>query len=153
MRILKDLRDRYSGERRNPFNEIECGDHYARAMAGWSVIDALSGVRYDASGSALEILPAPARDQGLRLPFVGANGWGTLWQRARDGRFDLELDVRYGTVPVRSLTVAGVRGMPALAIAGTPVAIERSQDATGTLLIPGSVEIEAGSSLRLSIAE
>jgi hypothetical protein len=27
---------RYDGRRRNPFNEIERGDHYVRTTAGWS---------------------------------------------------------------------------------------------------------------------
>ena len=43
LRILEALRGRYDGRRRNPYNEIECGDHYARAMAGWSVLEALGG--------------------------------------------------------------------------------------------------------------
>lgn len=152
MRILKDLRDRYSGERRNPFNEIECGDHYSRAMAGWSVIDALGGVRYDASSATLAFMPAPGREQGLRLPFVGADGWGTLWQHETDGRFEVELEVRYGSVTLRTLTVDAAFGTPALAIGGKPVAIERSEDSAGTLVIPGGLEVRAGETLRFTIS-
>src|SRR5260221_8971047 len=38
--ILEGVRGRYDGTRRNPYNEIECGDHYSRAMAGWSLLQA-----------------------------------------------------------------------------------------------------------------
>ena len=31
-----NVRARYDGERRNPWNEPECGHHYARAMSAWS---------------------------------------------------------------------------------------------------------------------
>ena len=39
-RVVRNIRDRYDGLKRNPFNEAECGHHYARAMAAWSVLRA-----------------------------------------------------------------------------------------------------------------
>ena len=36
--VVKDIRDRYDGRKRNPFDEAECGHHYSRAMAAWSVM-------------------------------------------------------------------------------------------------------------------
>ena len=39
-RIVRDIRDRYDGKKRNPFDEAECGHHYARALAAWSVLRA-----------------------------------------------------------------------------------------------------------------
>ncbi|MET1005965.1 MAG: GH116 family glycosyl hydrolase, partial [Propionibacteriaceae bacterium] len=41
-RIVADVRDRYDGRRRNPFNEVECGHHYARSMASWGLVEAWS---------------------------------------------------------------------------------------------------------------
>jgi uncharacterized protein (DUF608 family) len=41
--IVKAVRDRYDGLRRNPWDEVECGHHYARAMSSWGVLLALSG--------------------------------------------------------------------------------------------------------------
>lgn len=38
--VVRDIRDRYDGEKRNPFDETECGHHYVRAMAAWSVLKA-----------------------------------------------------------------------------------------------------------------
>ena len=40
---VANIRARYDGERRNPWDEAECGSHYARAMAAWTVVLALSG--------------------------------------------------------------------------------------------------------------
>lgn len=41
--------------KRNPFNQYECGSWYARALASYSLIQALTGVRYDAVTKALHI--------------------------------------------------------------------------------------------------
>ena len=43
---IGNIRARYDGEKRNPWDEAECGHHYARAMAAWSGVLALSGFRY-----------------------------------------------------------------------------------------------------------
>ena len=37
----------FPGRRRNPFDEAECGHHYARAMASWGLVVALTGFGYD----------------------------------------------------------------------------------------------------------
>ena len=47
--VVRDIRSRYDGERRNPFDEAECGHHYARALAAWSVFRAIA--RRDAEGT------------------------------------------------------------------------------------------------------
>lgn len=46
--IVRECRERYDGRVRNPFNEIECGHWYARAMASYGMLQGLTGVRYDA---------------------------------------------------------------------------------------------------------
>jgi uncharacterized protein (DUF608 family) len=43
---IRDIRARYDGQRRSPFDEAECGHHYARAMASWGAVLALSGFDY-----------------------------------------------------------------------------------------------------------
>lgn len=53
--IVRTLRSRYDGTLRNPFNEYECGSWYARALASYSMIHALTGVRYDAVDKTLYI--------------------------------------------------------------------------------------------------
>ncbi len=47
LRVVKAVRDRYDGEKRNPWNEIECGSNYARSMASFALIPILSGFAFD----------------------------------------------------------------------------------------------------------
>ena len=58
---------RYDGERRNPWDEAECGHHYARAMAAWSGLLALSGFRYHGATEAVTVLP---RDERRGVPLL-----------------------------------------------------------------------------------
>jgi hypothetical protein len=55
LEIVRTCRKRYDGRVRNPFNEYECGHWYARAMASYALIQALTGVRYDAVTRSLYI--------------------------------------------------------------------------------------------------
>lgn len=68
--VLDALWTRHDGRRRNPYNEIECGDHYARAMAGWTLLQARSGVRLDAARGEF-VVGAEGR-----WPWVGPDGYG-----------------------------------------------------------------------------
>ncbi|MFI9561348.1 GH116 family glycosyl-hydrolase [Nonomuraea endophytica] len=89
--ILGGLWHRYDGRRRNPYNQIECGDHYVRAMAGWSVLDAMSGVGWDAGTGRLTV-----RDRGPgRWPLLLPTGWGHLTRDA-DG---IHITCLYGELP------------------------------------------------------
>jgi hypothetical protein len=53
--IVREVRKRYDGRIRNPFNEYECGHWYARALASYGLIQGLTGVRYDAVDKTLFI--------------------------------------------------------------------------------------------------
>jgi uncharacterized protein (DUF608 family) len=71
--LLSALRRRYDGTRRNPYNEIECGDHYARAMAGWAVLEAYTRSSFDALSGHLQISRRAAR-----YPLFAGTGWGEV---------------------------------------------------------------------------
>jgi uncharacterized protein (DUF608 family) len=108
--IVKGARDRYDGIPRppigrNPWNEIECGGHYARAMSSWSLLLALSGWEYDGPRQALRFTPrhTPENFKGF---FAGPEGWGSLRQ-AREGATQRnEVSVREGRLGVTELTLA-----------------------------------------------
>lgn len=76
LRIERTLRARYDGIVRNPWNEIECGNHYARSMASWALLLAFTGQQWDAATRTLEF--APAVGVPLRALFITATGWGRV---------------------------------------------------------------------------
>jgi len=55
LEIIRAIRDRYDGAKRNPFDEAECGHHYARAMAAWSAYATLNGTAYDGRSRTLTV--------------------------------------------------------------------------------------------------
>lgn len=75
--LVKATRSRYDGQTRNPWNEYECGSYYARAMASYGLLSALSGFQYSAAKKTLFFGPK------LHLPkfkvfFSTASGFGTI---------------------------------------------------------------------------
>ena len=106
---VHNVRARYDGERRNPWNEPECGHHYARAMSSWSTLLAASGFRYHGSEQSVTIKAAP----GFRCFWSTATGWGTFRVTA-DGAI---LGVDHGTLAVRSAEVNGKKSTPNATIA------------------------------------
>ena len=97
LRVVRAVRERYDGRVRNPFDEYECGHWYARAMASYALLQALSGARYDAVEQVLYLRPAIAGD--FRAFLSTATGYGTVG--VRDGQPFLE--VRHGTIPCREI--------------------------------------------------
>jgi len=91
-------RRRYDGERRNPWDEAECGHHYARAMAAWSGIVALSGFHYNAGN--LSIQPKTKLAE-FRSFWATGTGWGVFTKRA--GK--TEIRVHSGHLPIGNTDV------------------------------------------------
>ncbi len=58
---IRDARSRYDGLRRSPYDEAECGHHYARAMAAWAAVLALTGFRYSAVDKTMHFANKPGR--------------------------------------------------------------------------------------------
>ena len=104
LEAVHNVRARYDGERRNPWNEPECGYHYARAMSSWSTLLAASGFHYHGGRQSLTIKAAP----GLRCFWSTATGWGTFHVTASGA----VLRVDHGTLALRTCTVNGRKSTP-----------------------------------------
>ncbi len=134
LECIANIRTRYDGARRNPWDEAECGSHYARAMASWSAVLALSGFRYHGGERHVEVLP--------RLPVSGftcfwstGTGWGTF-SYGQSGT-PLVIRVLHGTLPCRSVTAATTRRAATssgVRINGQPARQERENKATRVTL-------------------
>ena len=82
--VVSALRARHDGYRRNPWDEVECGHHYARSMASWALLPALTGFRCDVDRRTLQFKPVFGADRFSTL-FVCGAGWGVYQQTVVDG--------------------------------------------------------------------
>jgi len=91
--IVRTARNRYDGRYRNPFNEYECGHWYARALSSYAMLQALSGVRYDAIDQLMYI---NGNSDDFTSFISTATGFGNVGMK--DGK--PFLDVTYGEITV-----------------------------------------------------
>lgn len=75
LKVVKAVRDRYDGEKRNPWNEIECGSNYARTMASFSFLPIFSGFEFDLSRGHIGFAPIEDREY-FKFLFSLGTGWG-----------------------------------------------------------------------------
>lgn len=96
---VRAIRSRFDGARRNPFDEPECGHHYARAMASWSLVVALADFQYSGVEQRMGFTSTP-----------GTYFWsnGASWGLCRISGTDAELRLLGGPdLRLRTLTVGG----------------------------------------------
>lgn len=89
LKCIGNIRERYDGRKRSPFDEAECGHHYGRAMAAWSAPLALTGFHYSGVVKSISFTSKPGT-------YFWSNGysWGTC---KVDGRQAI-LTVLYGRI-------------------------------------------------------
>jgi hypothetical protein len=98
LEIVREVRKRYDGKTRNPFNEYECGHWYARAMSSYGLLQGLTGLRYDAVDKILFV----DSKVGDFTSFLSTEyGFGTV--NYKNG--EAELDVVSGEIPVKEIKI------------------------------------------------
>ena len=121
---IQNTRARYDGERRNPWDEAECGHHYARAMSSWSGMVALSGFRYHGPDAAVIAVPRVAHDR-FQCFWSTATGWGTFSLDQKKGEATrLTVRVLSGKLPCRSCEIKAGSGAASASLNGKAVAHE-----------------------------
>jgi non-lysosomal glucosylceramidase len=102
---VENVRARFDGEKRNPWDEPECGHHYARAMSSWSTVVALSGFLYDGAAAAVVAAPKIPREN-FECFWATGTGWGTFSLRKQAGRTVFAIKVLKGALACRSCEIA-----------------------------------------------
>jgi uncharacterized protein (DUF608 family) len=151
--LTRAVFDRYDARKRNPYNEIECSDHYARAMMSHAVYLAALGYDYHGPLGRLGFAPklTPERFQAA---FTVAEGWGS-YKQTRAGQKQVSLiDLRYGRL--RLITLTFETAAPARAarvrLGGRTVPAELRTDGTKvTISLQDPVVLTAGDHLEVTL--
>ena len=102
--VERAVHDRYHASRRNPWNEVECGDHYARSMSSYGVFIAATGFEYHGPRGAMAFAPR-LTPENFRSAFTAAEGWGTFAQTCAGASQRASLEVKWGRVELKTLTL------------------------------------------------
>jgi len=102
LRCIEAIRARYDGRKRSPFDEAECGHHYARAMAAWAALVALSGFYYSAVSRALVLAPR-WEAEAFRCLWSVPSGWGEVTQGVSEGMLEVRWLVAEGLLAVERM--------------------------------------------------
>ena len=124
--IVRGVRERHQGNNRNPWNEVECGNHYARAMASYSLLLALSGFWYSASARSIVFDPR-INQHNFKCFFSVDSAWGMYEQILSGNSSRIKVDVFSGNLELHRLSV-GFRVKPEAGIFCTAGDIEQITD-------------------------
>jgi len=159
--IVKGGRDRYDGIPRapigrNPWNEIECGGHYARAMSSWSLLLAASGYEYDGTTKTLRFTPRVTPEK-FKSFFAGPEGWGSLQQTRESGKQVNEIHVVEGQLVVSEIRLATPAGVKQATVTagnmGGEIAVILTVQPDGVLVkFAKSIVVKAGETLAISLS-
>ncbi len=127
LRCIADIRARYDGLKRSPYDEAECGHHYGRAMISWGAVLALSGFHY----SAVDRTLAFAGREGVHF-WSNGQAYGTATLKRTGKGLAVTVEAIKGELPFKTFTAEGF-GKAAFPAARTaapsrPVAFEVTAD-------------------------
>ncbi len=152
--LCRAIHDRYAEAplRRNPFNEIEYGNHYTRAMSSYGVYLAASGFSYHGPRGAIGFAPK-IDPENFRGAFTAAEGWGSYRQSLDNQTLTAEISLAWGTLSLQSIRIQLPDASAAriVKIDAQPVTFDRTDD--GAIIIkPGRARtLKPGQALQIEV--
>jgi len=155
--VVRAARNRADGVprppfKRNPWNEIECGEHYARAMSSWALLLAAQGYWYHGPQGILQLTPRISPEHHRSL-FTTAQGYGTFAQERRRQEQTDRLLLHAGTLELRQLVLEAPSGWGRVTVTAPGGAAARAEREGGrvTLRFARPVTLGAGEALEVHI--
>jgi non-lysosomal glucosylceramidase len=153
--LTRAVHDRYHGFKRNPFNEIECSDHYGRAMASYGTFITACGFEYYGPKGFIRFAPKWDKEN-FKVPFTSAQGWGVYSQKKAGGKQEHFFELKYGSLHLQQISLEKVDeqkvGSISIMMRGQKIPNNFIQTGT-TILVTLSqpINIQTNQSLMISI--
>jgi non-lysosomal glucosylceramidase len=145
--LTRIIHDRYHAAKRNPFNEVECSDHYARAMASYGTLISACGFEYHGPKGYIRFAPR-ITPENFKAPFVTAEGWGTYSQKESQSDFSASLQIRYGKLRIKTFAL-----MPSINVSTVVVRVNKKEMAAQLLKQDKQVTIALNEAIRLNTSD
>jgi len=151
--VERALHDRYAASHRNPWNEIECGDHYARSMASYGVYLAACGFEYHGPKQHIGFAPK-LTPEDFQCAFTSAEGWGRFSQTTESGKRKAEITVLWGSLKLKTIALENESAHSVkVFLAGQLLSVNVKRTGKRALMtLKNSVQISAGEKLEIRFA-
>jgi len=154
--VARAIHDRYHPLRRNPWNEIECGDHYARAMASYGLFTAACGFEYHGPKGHIGFAPR-LTPENFKAAFTSAEGWGAFSQKLDAQGAKFEIALKHGRLRLKTIALAVNDQMKSAQIsvsaAGKSVPATMAREGNRLMVTLGEeAVIEAGQGIEVAMA-
>ena len=143
LEIVRRGRMRFDGERRNPWNEFECGSNYARSMASYALLNALSGFEFDATKGMIGFSPV-VNSQSFTTFWSLDSAWGTV----RFSGTAIILNVLYGALKISEFHSKVLERKQVRRVKAKAAVCEFDQQ-SGSIKLRKPVKINAGEKFEL----
>ena len=147
LEVIDAIRSALRRPTAQPWNEHEAGHHYARALASWAAIPALSGFRHAAVSGRLELAPR-WRPQAFTCIWTAGSGWGTVQQRIDESEQNVRWEVLGGALTVREMAYAPPPGAAVetveVELGGEPILASTARQVDRvTITLPQETQVSA----------
>ncbi len=105
MTMIKSIHDRYAPIKRNPYNEIEYGNHYIRAMSSYGAFVAASGFKLHEPKGSIGFSPK-TNPSNFKSAFITGNSWGSFTQQRSKNKQSNSIELKYGKIILNQINLS-----------------------------------------------
>ena len=143
--LVKAIRGRFDGRRRNPWNEFECGSNYARSLASYSLLGAFSGFEFDMVEGMIGFAPVGSGKKKFQCFWSLDPAWGVFVRKSRAA----ELDIRGGSLVLTRLRLPDDTPVKSVGLGRGSV---KYRQENRDVIFPKPVRINESQSLELTLS-
>jgi non-lysosomal glucosylceramidase len=105
IKTITDIRKRYDGLKRNPFDEAECGYHYVRSMASWASVIALTGFNFSGVTKTMQI-----NSEDGSYFWCNGYSWGNCTVSGKGNTKEVKMEVFGGSLELKEFKLKNFGG-------------------------------------------